>query len=153
MTTLVQTDTLDLAERFPDSVTADARPNYTGWMVDKEHLLEVATTIRDELGFDLLSSVTGVDYLPDKMEVVYQAYKTTGGPGIFFKVQVPRVDPIGDPLRHADLARRRFPGTRDLGPLRYQVHKSSRSAPHPDVGGLRRPSHAQGLARAVLRGR
>ena len=43
---------------------------------------------------DLLSSVTGVDYFPDTMEVVYQVYKTTGGPGVFFKVQVPRVDPI-----------------------------------------------------------
>jgi NADH-quinone oxidoreductase subunit D/NADH-quinone oxidoreductase subunit C/D len=97
MSTLVQTETLDLAARFPGSVTADARPNYTGWIVDKDKLVEVATSLRDEFGFDLLSSVTGVDYFPDKMEVVYQAYKTTGGPGIVFKVQVPRVDPIEVP--------------------------------------------------------
>ena len=94
MTTLVQTETLGLAQRFPGAVTADTRAGYTGWMVAKEHLIEVATAIHDEFGYDLLSSVTGVDYFPDKMEVVYQAYKTTGGPGIFFKVQVPRVDPI-----------------------------------------------------------
>ncbi len=97
MTTLVQTETLDLAQRFPGFVTADTRPHYTGWMVDKDHLIEVATVLRDEFGFDLLSSVTGVDYFPDKMEVVYQVYKTTGGPGIFFKVQVPRLDPIEIP--------------------------------------------------------
>ncbi len=95
--TMVQIETLDLGQRFPGAVTPDTRPGYTGWIVDKEHLVEVATAIRDEFGYDLLSSVTGVDYFPDKMEVVYQAYKTTGGPGIFFKVQVPRVDPIEVP--------------------------------------------------------
>ncbi len=93
-----QGDALDLSARFPGAVNADKRPGYTGWIVDKEKLLEVAAFLRDEMGYDLLSSVTGVDYLPDgKMEVVYQAYKTTGGPGIFFKVQVPRVDPIEVP--------------------------------------------------------
>ena len=97
MTTLVQTETLDLAVRFPGSVTADARPGYSGWIVTKDKLIEVATTLRDEFGFDLLSHVTGVDYFPDKMEVVYEAYKTTGGPGILFKVQVPRIDPIEVP--------------------------------------------------------
>ncbi len=96
-TTLAQTETLDLAQRFPGVATPDARQGYTGWLVDKNSLIEVATAVRDELGFDLLSSVTGVDYLPDKMEVVYQVYKTTGGPGIIFKVQVPRVDPIEIP--------------------------------------------------------
>lgn len=94
MATLVQTETLDLAARFPGSVTADSRPAYSGWIVNKEKLIEVATALRDEFGFDLLSHVTGVDYFPDKMEVVYYAYKTTGGPGIVFKVQAPRVDPM-----------------------------------------------------------
>src|SRR5581483_6922704 len=97
MATLVHTETLDLAARFPGAVTADTRPGYSGWIVNKENLVEVATTLRDEFGFDLLSHVTGVDYFPDKMEVVYNAYRTTGGPGIFFKVQVPRVDPIEVP--------------------------------------------------------
>jgi NADH-quinone oxidoreductase subunit C/D len=97
MTTLIETETLDLAARFPNSVTADTRPGYSGWIVNKDKLIEVATTLRDEFGYDLLSHVTGVDYFPDKMEVVYNAYKTMGGPGILFKVQVPRVDPIEVP--------------------------------------------------------
>src|SRR5512146_462488 len=97
MATIVETETLDLAQRFPEFVKADTRPNYTGWIVEKDHLVEVATALRDEFGYDLLSSVTGVDYFPNTMEVVYQAYKTTGGPGIFFKVQVPRVDPMEIP--------------------------------------------------------
>ncbi len=146
MTTLVQTETLDLAARFPGSVTADARPNYTGWIVDKDKLVEVATALRDEFGFDLLSSVTGVDYFPDKMEVVYHAYKTTGGPGIVFKVQVPRVDPIEIPSVTPIWPGAEFQEREIWDLLRHQVHRSSRPAAHPDVGRLRRTSHAQGLA-------
>jgi NADH-quinone oxidoreductase subunit C/D len=97
-TETAQPDAFDLSARFPGAVVPDERPGYSGWIVEKDSLIEVATFLRDEIGYDLLSSVTGVDYLPEeKMEVVYQAYKTTGGPGIFFKVQIPRVDPMEVP--------------------------------------------------------
>ncbi len=90
--------TLDLSARFPNMLSVDTRPGYSGWLLDKSHLLEFATALRDEFGYDYLSSITGVDYLPEgKMEVVYQLYKTTGGPGLLFKVQVPRVDPVEVP--------------------------------------------------------
>ena len=98
MTTTLPPQTTDLAARFPGVVTPDERPGFTGFFVEKDSLVEVATAIRDELGFDLLTAVTAVDYLPDnKMEVVYHAYKTTGGPGLVFRVQVPREDPIEVP--------------------------------------------------------
>lgn len=81
----------NLIERFPDWVKTDERPGFSGFIVEAAHLLEVARALRDEAGYDLLSSVTGVDYLPDgKMEVVYHAFQTTGGPVMNFKVQVPR---------------------------------------------------------------
>jgi NADH-quinone oxidoreductase subunit D/NADH-quinone oxidoreductase subunit C/D len=97
MTAPASTSTVDLVARFPGVVTADARPGYSGFIVEKDSLIEVATAVRDEFGFDLLTAVTGVDYAPDKMEVVYHAYRTTGGPGLVFKVQVPRVDPVEVP--------------------------------------------------------
>ncbi len=98
MATPTLTQTVDLVARFPGKVTADERPGYSGFIVTKESLIEVATAVRDEFGFDLLSSLTGVDYLAEnKMEVVYNAYKTTGGAGLEFKVQVERVDPIEVP--------------------------------------------------------
>ncbi|MDP2975291.1 MAG: NADH-quinone oxidoreductase subunit D [Anaerolineales bacterium] len=91
MTTPAPTQTLDLAARFPGCVTPDERPGYSGWIVSANKLIEFAAASRDEFGYDLLSSVTGVDYFPeDRMEVVYHAYKTTGGAGLVFRTQVPR---------------------------------------------------------------
>ena len=91
MTTPTPTQTLDLAARFPGCVTPDERPGYSGWIVPANKLIEFAAALRDEFGYDLLSSVTGVDYFPeDRMEVVYHAYKTTGGAGLVFRTQVPR---------------------------------------------------------------
>jgi len=98
MTAPASTSTLDLVARFPNIVSPDARPGFSGFIVEKDSLIEVATAIRDEFGFDLLTAVTGVDYFPEnKMEVVYHAYRTTGGPGLVFKVQVLRVDPVEVP--------------------------------------------------------
>src|SRR5258708_3743316 len=94
MATTVQSEVLDLAARFPKAVSSDTRPGYSGWIVNKDQLAIVAIALRDEFGYALLSSVTGLDYCPDKMEVVYDAYKTTGGPGILFKVQLARIDPV-----------------------------------------------------------
>jgi NADH-quinone oxidoreductase subunit D/NADH-quinone oxidoreductase subunit C/D len=90
--------TLDLSARFTGVLNPDTRPGYSGWILDSTNLLVFATALRDELGYDYLSSVTAVDYLPEgKMEVVYHVYKTTGGAGVVFKIQVPRADPIEVP--------------------------------------------------------
>jgi NADH-quinone oxidoreductase subunit D/NADH-quinone oxidoreductase subunit C/D len=85
----------ELLTRFPEYLTLDARNGYEGFIVKAESLLEVASVLRDNMGYDYLSSVTGVDYHPDdKMEVVYHAYKSTGGSALVFKVQTPRDKPI-----------------------------------------------------------
>ena len=98
MDTPASIETLDLSVRFPGSVKPDTRPGYSGWLVEKENLLEVASTLRDALGYDYLSSVTAVDYLPEsRMEIIYHFYQTTGGPGLVFKVQLERNDPIEVP--------------------------------------------------------
>ncbi len=81
-----------LKEKYPDAVHDDARQGYGGIVVDKSNLVEVATTIRDELGFDYLSSATAVDYygISDHMEMVYHAYQTAGGSALVFKAQTDR---------------------------------------------------------------
>jgi NADH-quinone oxidoreductase subunit C/D len=94
-TTNVQNTIASLKEKFPDAVKDDSRQGYSGIVVDKNKLVEVATAIRDELGYDYLSSATAVDYLgiADEMEMVYHAYRTSGGPALVFKAQTPRDKP------------------------------------------------------------
>lgn len=84
-----------LKEKFPGVITDDARDGYTGILVDRNKLVDVATSMRDELGFDYLSSATAVDYHEigepgSDMEMVYHAYRTAGGPALVFKAQTPR---------------------------------------------------------------
>jgi NADH-quinone oxidoreductase subunit C/D len=84
-----------IVSRFPEDVRQDERSGYDGFIVSPENLLEFATAIRDEMGYDYLASATGVDYLlEDKMEVVYHVYRSSGGPALVFKSQVPRKDSV-----------------------------------------------------------
>src|SRR5512133_1848102 len=98
MATPIETQAVDLVARFPGKVTAESRPGYSGFMVNKENLIEVATAVRDEFGYDLLAALTAVDYIEqNKMEVVYHLHKTTGGAKLIFRTQAERVDPIEIP--------------------------------------------------------
>lgn len=86
----------ELEKRFPNAVKADDRAGYDGYLVETSNLVEVATALRDEMGYDYLSSVTAVDYYSDApnannfIEVVYHFYKSTGGGALELKVQTPR---------------------------------------------------------------
>jgi NADH-quinone oxidoreductase subunit C/D len=85
----------DLTYIFPEIVVRDERQGYQGFLVKPEQLFNFATKLRDHLGYDYLSSVTGVDYFADnKMEVVYHVRKSTGGAPLVFKVQLPRDNPV-----------------------------------------------------------
>jgi len=82
-------------DRFPDLVKADEREGYVGLLVDAGSLLQLMGSLRDDLGYDHLTSVTGVDYHPEEyMEVVYHLFKSTGGAILEIKVQVPRSKPV-----------------------------------------------------------
>lgn len=79
---------------YPDKVTVDTRTGYSGFIVPKDFLLEIVKEAHDVWGYDMLSSITGVDYFPDTMEVVYHLYRSLGGGALILKVQVPRDDAI-----------------------------------------------------------
>ncbi|MCZ7673669.1 MAG: NADH-quinone oxidoreductase subunit C [Chloroflexi bacterium] len=85
-----------LKEKFPEGVVDDPREGYSGLMVDADLLTEVAQTLKTELGFDYLSSVTGVDQIEDnKLETVYHTYSIDkGGSAVVLHVQVDRDDPV-----------------------------------------------------------
>lgn len=118
----------DLTERFPERVMPDSRTGYSGFVVKPENLIEIAQVLRDELGYDYLSSVTGVDYLPEnKMEVVYHFYRTTGGGALVIKTQVDRENPLVPSLTPL------FPGAEfqereawDLLGIRFENHPDLR---------------------------
>ena len=84
-----------LKAKYPDAIKSDDREGYGGVIVDPDKLLEISTIIHDELGFDYLSSATAVDYLGegDHMEMVYHAYRTSGGSALVFKAQTDREAP------------------------------------------------------------
>ncbi len=85
----------DVLARFGEQVQSDTRAGYSGQVVDSEILHVFAAVVRDELGYDYLSSVTGVDYLAEGfMEVVYHVYKTTGGPALIYKSRTSRDNPV-----------------------------------------------------------
>ncbi len=81
-------DMAALKERFGEAIQP---AEYEGIVVANDQLLQVARALRDEMGYEYLSSVTGVDYL-DKgyLEVVYHAYKLSGGGPLVFKARTPR---------------------------------------------------------------
>ncbi|MCX7976944.1 MAG: NADH-quinone oxidoreductase subunit D [Bellilinea sp.] len=118
----------DLTERFPERLIPDSRTGYSGFLVKPENLVEVAQALRDQLGYDYLSSVTGVDYLPEnKMEVVYHFYRTTGGGALVLKTQVDRENPLVPSLTPL------FPGAEfqereawDLLGIRFENHPDLR---------------------------
>ncbi|HSR47523.1 MAG TPA: NADH-quinone oxidoreductase subunit D [Anaerolineales bacterium] len=141
MTEATQTST-DLADLFPGVATRDERPGYTGAIVPADQLIDFARTLRDTHGYDYLSSVTGVDYLPeDKMEVVYHAFRSAGGPAAVFRTQVSRADPVVPSLVPI------YPGA-DLQEREAWDLLGIRFAGHPD---LRRILMWEGFAGHPLR--
>lgn len=105
-----------LQASWPQAVKADDRAGYEGIVVDSDHLLAVARAIRDDLGFDYLSSATAVDYLGagDHLEMVYHAYRTSGGGPLVFKAQTDRDRPKSPrwfPSGAAPIFRNGKPGT------------------------------------------
>lgn len=118
----------EILDHFPQGVQVDAREGYSGLLVDASQLIHFTETIKDKFGYDFLTSVTGVDYLPEeKMEIVYHLFKSTGGSILEIKVQVPRSNPTVPSL--VDL----FPGAAfqereayDLLGIKFEGHPNLR---------------------------
>jgi len=85
----------DLLYIFPEMLIHDERAGYEGYIIKAEYLLTFMLRIRDDFGYDYLSSITGVDYMPEgKMEVVYHIRKSTGGSPLVVKAQIERDNPV-----------------------------------------------------------
>jgi NADH-quinone oxidoreductase subunit C/D len=95
---MVETDEIlaHFNEQFPGAVQAADRMGHDGYLVQAERLTEVARHIRDEMGYNYLSSVSAVDYAQDGYyEVVYHAYSMERGGGpLVFKARADAKDPV-----------------------------------------------------------
>jgi NADH-quinone oxidoreductase subunit C/D len=118
-----------LKDLFPDQVSDDTREGYEGLIVYADALPEVALALRDQLDFNYLSSVTGVDYIEEgKLESVYHLYSIDRGGGpVVLKVQTNRDDPAVPSLVPI------FPGADfqereafDMFGIRYEGHPDLR---------------------------
>ncbi len=81
-----------LKEKFSEALSPG---EFEGAVIKNENLVEVAKFMRDDLGYDYLSSVTGVDYpAANEVEVVYHAYSARhglhNGKPLVFKARAPR---------------------------------------------------------------
>lgn len=123
----------EIEARFPEAISLDERKGYAGYLLKAGNLREVAAVLRDEMGYDYLSSITAVDYLTDKedeesyFELVYHFYKSTGGEALVLKVQMPRdkaeVDSITDIFPGADFQERE---AWDLMGIKFNGHPDLR---------------------------
>lgn len=75
---------------FPEKVMVDSRKGFGGFIIERDFFLDFVKEIRKTWGYDFLSSITGVDYFPDSMEVVYHFYRSLGGGALVVKVQTSR---------------------------------------------------------------
>jgi len=94
--------------------------------IDSTHLVAVSRFLRDQLGFDLLSSVSGVDML-DHIETVYHMRSTTRNALIQIKVRLdfekPEVDSVVSVWPTANWLERE---TYDLFGIRFAGHPDLR---------------------------
>jgi NADH:ubiquinone oxidoreductase subunit D/NADH:ubiquinone oxidoreductase subunit C len=81
-------DAQHLVERFGEAVKP---AEYEGVVVSADQLSEVATYLRDELGYEYLTSLTAVDYIKEGyLEIVYHVSQLAGGGPFVFKARTPR---------------------------------------------------------------
>ncbi len=69
--------------------------DYLGLDIRREHLVAVCRFLRDQLGFDMLTCVSGVDML-DHLEAVYHLRSTTRNQVMQLKVRLDNDNPVVD---------------------------------------------------------
>ncbi|MBA2391994.1 MAG: NADH-quinone oxidoreductase subunit C [Ktedonobacteraceae bacterium] len=106
-------------------VTKTLKGDFLALNIDREHLVAVCRFLRDQLGFDLLSCISGVDML-DHLETVYHIRSISRSQLLQLKVQIdrekPEVDSIVSVWQTANWLERE---TYDM----YGIHFSG----HPDL--------------------
>ncbi|MDQ6645180.1 MAG: NADH-quinone oxidoreductase subunit C [Chloroflexota bacterium] len=106
----------------PQTIKGD----FLGLEIERTHLVAVCRFLRDQLGFDLLSCISGVDML-DHLETVYHIRSTTRGQLLQLKVRLdqekPEVDSVVSVWQTANWLERE---TYDLFGIKFAGHPDLR---------------------------
>ena len=86
-----------LRDQFPEEIsgTEKVRPGLVRAHIDRERLFDACRMLRDVLGFEHMSMVSGVDY-PDRFEVVYHISSYQNNVSIELITSTPKDDPSVD---------------------------------------------------------
>ena len=102
------------------------RGDFPGFEVERAHLVAVCRFLRDQLGFDLLSCISGVDML-DHLETIYHVRSMTRGQVLQIKVRLdhekPEVDSVVSVWPTANWLERE---TYDMYGIRFTGHPDLR---------------------------
>jgi len=90
-----------LKTKFADQVLGVGSHAGQAWLdVKRDRIVDLLRTLRDELGFDMLTDLTAVDYLnqgmPERFAVVYNLYSMKDNVRTRLKAWVPESDPVID---------------------------------------------------------
>ncbi|HTI14390.1 MAG TPA: NADH-quinone oxidoreductase subunit C [Dictyobacter sp.] len=100
--------------------------NYLGLEIERQHFVAVCRFLRDQLGFDLLTCISGVDML-DHLETVYHVRATTRNQVLQLKVRIdpekPEVDSVVSVWPTANWLERE---TFDMYGIRFSGHPDLR---------------------------
>jgi NADH:ubiquinone oxidoreductase subunit C len=90
---------VELSDKFPDAISdIDVpSPNRAVANIDATHVKEIMKFLL-ERGFDHLSNISGVDYPPDRMEMVYHVTSYSSPLVIALKASLPRDNPVVDTI-------------------------------------------------------
>jgi len=96
-------------ERFPDDCLGAASHADQHWVeVKRDRIVEIMTVLRDDLGFDMLTDLTAVDYLDkgerERFAIVYILYNMAECTNFRVKAWVPEDDAVIDTISAVWLA-------------------------------------------------
>jgi NADH-quinone oxidoreductase subunit C len=144
----------ELKQYLPDSIVSlGLQKNKTIAIIKKEDLLKVAAKV-DEMGFDNLSLITGIDYR-DRFEVVYNFLSYSKKQNLVLKVVLDHTDPevvsLSSIWKVADWLERE---TYDLVGIKFSGHPNLKRILLPDgwIGHPLRKDYDMGIDQFVTIG-
>jgi len=126
-----------LVEHFLSGwVKKDDRPGYSGFIVEREHLLDFARAMRDDFGFDYLSMVTASDYLAEGIFDVCLLRLTKRLAALHWFSKCKFRARCGSAIPGGAVPGRGFSGARIVGSDGHPLRRAPGSAQNFDVGRL-----------------